>query len=319
MEDSIHDASTNGDNAIAAVPPADSSSLPSPKPWPLADFFESIWMCLDKGMLSNIAMFIVMVLGWYLQRHCKAREPTDGAKWWVFGMGDDSAEGECDALHKTIASLMLAGGVFGLSGGVTNSLAIHMLFEPVLNLPGTGVISRNFKEIRVTVKDTIMRAFFDGPHVEQFIRSRIAGLQSSIDLGARLTQVLETPQADEILTKALTELSEKPEGWPLLMFGVPPAEITTMVKPFLIAMAPSAAPLLAKMVDVESLMPAEKIRSEIDALMSERLETLTPDRVRALIERVIRKQLGWLVVWGNVVGALIGVCTVLFAGYDYGL
>jgi len=319
MEDSIHDASTNGDNAIAAVPPADSSSLPSPKPWPLADFFESIWMCLDKGMLSNIAMFIVMVLGWYLQRHCKAREPTDGAKWWVFGMGDDSAESECDALHKTIASLMLAGGVFGLSGGVTNSLAIHMLFEPVLNLPGTGVISRNFKEIRVTVKDTIMRAFFDGPHVEQFIRSRIAGLQSSIDLGARLTQVLETPQADEILTKALTELSEKPEGWPLLMFGVPPAEITTMVKPFLIAMAPSAAPLLAKMVDVESLMPAEKIRSEIDALMSERLETLTPDRVRALIERVIRKQLGWLVVWGNVVGALIGVCTVLFAGYDYGL
>lgn len=299
-------------------PPAQESSVEL-KPSPLAEFLESIWMCLDKGMLSNIAMLLAMLLGWYLRRHCKEREPSDqGVKWWVFGEANGSDADECDAVHKTFASLMLAGGLFGLSGGVTNSLAIHMLFEPVCNLPGTGVISRNFKEIRLTVKDTIMRAFFEGPHVEQFIRSRIADLQHSADLGARLTKVLETPEADELLTKALTELSEKPEGWPLLMFGVPPAEITTMVKPFLIAMAPSAAPLLTKMVDVDALIPADKIRSEIDALMSQRLEALTPDRVRTLIERVIRKQLGWLVVWGNVVGALIGVATVLFSGYGFG-
>ena len=37
-----------------------------------------------------------------------------------------------------------------------------------------------------------------------------------------------------------------------------------------------------------------------------------------IIGGVIRKQLGWLVVWGNVVGALIGVATVLFAGYGFG-
>ena len=256
--------------------------------------------------MANIAMLLVMLCGWYLNRHCK-RYDGSSAGWWIFGGGDDGDVMACDPLHQRVAQLLLSSGMFGLSGGVTNSLAIHMLFEPVCNLPGTGVISRNFKEIRVTVKDTIMRTFFDGPHVENFMRTRLAKLQGSIDLGARLTKVLETPEADELITKALADLIEKPEGWPLLLFGGSPTELTVMVKPFLIAMAPNVAPLLTKMIDVDSIMPAEKIRSEIDALMAERLETLTPERVRALIERVIRKQLGWLIVWGNVVGALVGV------------
>jgi hypothetical protein len=41
--------------------------------------------------------------------------------------------------------------------------------------------------------------------------------------------------------------------------------------------------------------------------MSTKLLELTPERVRALLEEVIRVHLGWLVVWGNVFGALIGV------------
>ena len=45
-----------------------------------------------------------------------------------------------------------------------------------------------------------------------------------------------------------------------------------------------------------------------------RVQELTAERVKSLVEDVIRKQLGWLVVWGNVFGALIGVASVM-AGY----
>ena len=38
-------------------------------------------------------------------------------------------------------------GLFGLSGGLTNWLAIHMLFEKVPLLFGSGVIPLRFKRI----------------------------------------------------------------------------------------------------------------------------------------------------------------------------
>ena len=34
---------------------------------------------------------------------------------------------------------------------------------------------------------------------------------------------------------------------------------------------------------------------------------LTPDKVKQIIEDVIRQHLGWLIVWGNVFGGLIGL------------
>jgi len=37
------------------------------------------------------------------------------------------------------------------------------------------------------------------------------------------------------------------------------------------------------------------------------LEELTPERVKEMMEEVIREHLGWLIVWGNVFGALIGL------------
>ena len=40
------------------------------------------------------------------------------------------------------------------------------------------------------------------------------------------------------------------------------------------------------------------------------LQELTPEKVKTLMEEVIRTHLGWLIVWGNVFGSLIGVVSV---------
>ena len=36
-------------------------------------------------------------------------------------------------------------------------------------------------------------------------------------------------------------------------------------------------------------------------------QEMTPERIKKLIEAVMEKHLGWLVVWGNLFGGLIGV------------
>ena len=49
------------------------------------------------------------------------------------------------------------------------------------------------------------------------------------------------------------------------------------------------------------------VRAEIDKVLTERMTTLTPKRVKHMMSNVIREHLGWLVVWGNVFGGLIGI------------
>lgn len=47
----------------------------------------------------------------------------------------------------------------------------------------------------------------------------------------------------------------------------------------------------------------------MDTLLSTKLEALTAKHVKTLLETVMRKHLGWLVVWGNIFGGTIGLVT----------
>ena len=51
-------------------------------------------------------------------------------------------------------------GLFGLSGGLTNWIAIHMLFEKIPFLFGSGVIPLRFKELKEGIRNLIMHEFF---------------------------------------------------------------------------------------------------------------------------------------------------------------
>ena len=110
----------------------------------------------------------------------------------------------------------LAAGLFGFAGGITNWLAVKMLFDRVCGLPGSGVIPMRFKEIREVVKDTIMKTFFDGPYLENYMSSKGSEMLSGMDLGAKLRAVLETPEVDEMISNQLEGLAAKPEGKPTL-------------------------------------------------------------------------------------------------------
>ena len=57
-------------------------------------------------------------------------------------------------------------GLFSLSGGVTNWLAIHMLFERVPFLYGSGVIIQRFNEFKHGIKELIMNEFFSHESIE---------------------------------------------------------------------------------------------------------------------------------------------------------
>ena len=61
-------------------------------------------------------------------------------------------------------------GLFALSGGVTNWLAVHMLFERVPGLYGSGVVQLRFEEFKHGIRGLIMEQFFNHGDLSAFVQ-----------------------------------------------------------------------------------------------------------------------------------------------------
>ena len=68
---------------------------------------------------------------------------------------------------------------------------------------------------------------------------------------------------------------------------------------------------------LEHLIPKDtthKLLEKIEFLVLVRLDELTPQTVKEMIEKIIHEHLGWLVVWGGVLGGMIGlISAVIFS------
>eukprot|EP00002_Diphylleia_rotans_P023370 TRINITY_DN4598_c0_g1_i1.p1 TRINITY_DN4598_c0_g1~~TRINITY_DN4598_c0_g1_i1.p1 ORF type:complete len:295 (+),score=77.82 TRINITY_DN4598_c0_g1_i1:53-937(+) len=245
---------------------------------------KSCWeLHFTKGTVSNYITFLLMVLGFIIKNNA----------------------------DETTGEYILAVGLFGFSGGITNWLAVKMLFDKIPFIYGSGVIPSRFKEIRQTVKNTIMATFFDKEYLNKYIHHKTETLKADINIEAKLQEMFSSPQFDEILTRELNALATKPEGAVFAFMGLAPIQLKPMIKPFLTGMGSSVGPLLLQQLDPTSIISIERVQHEIDDLMTTKLEELTPEIVKKLMERVIREHLGWLVVWGNIFGGFIGLIAQL--------
>ena len=87
-------------------------------------------------------------------------------------------------------------GIFALSGAVTNWLAVHMLFEKVPLLYGSGVIPARFEEFKVAIKQLMMEQFFTEENIDRFL-SNSAGKASTLDLVPVIEKVDLSPAFDK--------------------------------------------------------------------------------------------------------------------------
>src|SRR5574344_1674853 len=64
-------------------------------------------------------------------------------------------------------------GIFAFSGAITNTLAIHMLFEKVPFLYGSGVIENKFKEFKISIKNLLMVQFVTKERVNNIFQDEM--------------------------------------------------------------------------------------------------------------------------------------------------
>ncbi len=60
-------------------------------------------------------------------------------------------------------------GLFAISGALTNWIAVHMLFEKVPGLYGSGVIPERFEDFKSGIRTLVMAQFFSKENIQRFL------------------------------------------------------------------------------------------------------------------------------------------------------
>lgn len=216
------------------------------------------------------------------------------------------------AIDGAFREPVLMTGLFALAGGVTNWLAIHMLFEKVPGLYGSGVISARFNDFKSGIHNLVMDQFFSKDNLDRFFTDMVTeDEEHHLDFHEIIDETDLSPTYDGLVATIM----ESSFGSMLSMFGGVEA-LTPLKEPFIIKMKAS----LNDMAHSESFQKSVRdkltstpvcsdVHHQIEHVVTARLDELTPTMVKDIIQTMIRNHLGWLVVWGGVFGGLIGLTT----------
>ena len=188
--------------------------------------------------------------------------------------------------------LVLTTGLYAVSGAVTNWMAIYMLFEKVPGFCGSGVIPARFTEFKV------MAAATDGKALADTLLPRV-----------------DFNRAFDGLTDIILQSSF---GTALSMFGGARA-LQPLREPFVGRMQEflrSVAEDREVLADIAG-HSTDALLLRVEGIVDQRLAQMTPELVKQIMQQMIERHLGWLVVWGGVVGALMGLAVALVQHFVY--
>lgn len=212
-------------------------------------------------------------------------------------------------LNQQISQGLLYTGLFALSGALTNQLAVHMLFERVPFLYGSGIIPLKFESFKLSIKKLLMEQFFTPEQLHDFLSKE----EKKIDL-VPIINASDFSPAYDALTKTVMDSSF---GGMLGMFGGEKA-LEGLREPFTNKLKSAITTIVVsesfqKTLDnhLQNSSFADDMLESIEKVIDGRLEQLTPEMVKEMVQQIIQKHLQWLVVWGGVFGGLIGLASSL--------
>jgi uncharacterized membrane protein YheB (UPF0754 family) len=231
-------------------------------------------MC-NKSLLTNIISLLVYVLSYFLP------DP-----------------------YYTVLNQM---GIFALSGALTNWLAIHMLFEKVPFLYGSGIIEQRFDAFKGEMKRLVMQELF----TESIVNKVISGSQSRVQTA--ITDLLDHLDYNQIYEELMQSILSSPLGAMLSMIGGAAAlepmrpSLVTKLREYFHQLAQSEQLQQQLTQTLNQQTSSAHLMKQVAHIIELRLAELTPKMVKDIMQRMIRDHLGWLVIWGGIFGAAVGL------------
>jgi uncharacterized membrane protein YheB (UPF0754 family) len=214
--------------------------------------------------------------------------------------------------HLQHNPLLFSAGLFAFSGAITNWLAIHMLFEKVPGLYGSGVIPERFESFKTAIKSLMMEQFFTEKNIQRFLNDEVSN-SSPFDLQPVIEHVDFNPTFDSLVEV----INASSFGGMLAMFGGSEA-LQPLKEPFIeqmqraiidISQTDNVKQAIQKQLGSNEMQ--HDIQARIEDIIDQRLNELTPKLVKEMVQKIIKEHLGWLVVWGGIFGGIIGVAAAM--------
>lgn len=222
---------------------------------------------------------------------------TDGISVSLIGIGS--------SLPEPYATPVLFTGLFAFSGAVTNQVAIHMLFNKVPLLYGSGVIEKNFDSFKGSIKNMIMTQFFTKEQLTAFFQSEEQKIE--------LAPLVESADFSPAFVALKQSVMESKLGDALNFFGGEKA-LDGLREPFVKKLKNAVVGIVSSDTfktqvnhHLEHSSLNDDVRNSVEEIITKRLNDLTPRMVNDLVHELIHTHLGWLVVWGGVFGGVIGL------------
>ncbi|EDY82021.1 hypothetical protein VDG1235_1641 [Verrucomicrobiia bacterium DG1235] len=223
---------------------------------------------MNKSLATNLAALLLLAAGILL--------PESAAKPYV-----------------------LNAGIFALAGAITNWIAVHMLFEKVPGLYGSGVIAARFEEFKAAIHKLVMESFFTEENFMKFA-------DTALHQGLNAETIEKSVDMDELFDGFLGVVAKSKFGGMLSMFGGLKV-LEPLRDPFKDEFRKRLRQIVETLDISHSHSSFEKMQPMIEGLVRGKLDELTAPQVKQILSDLIREHLGWLVVWGGVFGALIGL------------
>ena len=211
------------------------------------------------------------------------------------------------SLPEPYSLALLSIGLFALSGAITNQLAIYMLFNKVPLLYGSGVIENNFETFKISIKNMIMKQFFNKEQLSNFFKNE----EQKIDLAPLVSSADFSPAFNALSQSVM----ESKLGDMLNLFGGEKA-LESLREPFANKLKSAVVGIVSSDTfkaqmnhHLENSALNDDLQKSVEKLITERLNELTPMMINNLVHELIHNHLGWLVVWGGLLGGVIGLAS----------
>ena len=189
-------------------------------------------------------------------------------------------------------------GVFALSGSITNWIAIHMLFEKIPLLYGSGVILDKFEDIKLGIKNLILQELFTETQINNFL------LDNKVSTSETIINKIDF---DKVFRGLVEAIEGSQLGGMLAMVGGRKA-LDPLKDPFTKKLKIIIEDFVTENTSNEnSSETTASLLLKIENILDTRLADLSPEDIKIIIQKMIKEHLGWLVVWGGFFGGFLGL------------
>ena len=201
-------------------------------------------------------------------------------------------------LYQENYPFIIITGVFALSGSLTNWLAIHMLFEKVPFLYGSGVILDKFEDIKLGIKNLILQELFTETQINNFL------LDNKVSTSEKIINKIDF---DKVFIGLVEAIEGSQLGSMLAMVGGRKA-LDPLKEPFTKKLKIIIEDFVTENNSSDNNSDTTKsLLLKIENILDARLADLSPEDIKIIIQKMIKEHLGWLVVWGGFFGGFLGL------------